>query len=199
MGEKKIEAVSAPENPYSKGSATANTRYHVGDSYTYRLLDLFTRALEREFTLTITEITDTQVIYNGGRVVTDLLGNPVRSGDGREYSPNQNYPAEFAVGRRWVSRFTMTMPKGPVDTELELRITGRERIRVPAGEFDTFVVEANGRASLPGIPFPMRSTAKAWFAPEKSRQPIAREQVRQAPNGRVVSSERQELVAFRQA
>jgi len=199
LGEKKVEVVAAPENPYSKGSAAANTRYQVGDSYTFRTLDLQTKEAGREYTLTITAVTDTEVIYNNGLVVSDLLGNPVKSGDGRRYSPNQNYPAEFSVGRRWVSRFTMTTPKGALDTELTLRISGRERIRVPAGEFDTFVVEASGRASLPGIPMPMRSTGKAWFAPEKSRLPVAREQVRIAPNGRVVSSERHELVVFRQA
>ncbi len=31
MGEKKVEVISAPENPYTKGTATANTAFKIGD------------------------------------------------------------------------------------------------------------------------------------------------------------------------
>ncbi|MBI2510190.1 MAG: caspase family protein, partial [Betaproteobacteria bacterium] len=43
LGEKKIEIVSAPENPYSKGTVAANTAYKVGDYYAYREWDLLTK------------------------------------------------------------------------------------------------------------------------------------------------------------
>jgi uncharacterized caspase-like protein len=198
LGEQKIAVVTAPENPYTKGWAAANTRYAVGDTYTYRVLDLYTKNVEREFTNTITAVTDSEVVYNNGRFVTDLLGNPRRMADGRRLSANQNYPAEFAVGKRWTSRFIVTNPKGQFDTQIDFRIAARERIRVPAGEFDTFRVEGSGTAAGSFMPFPLHVTVRHWFAPERCRLAIAREELRQAPR-RVVASERYELVAFSQS
>jgi hypothetical protein len=198
QGENKIEAVSPPQNPYSQGTGSANTRYKVGDRYTYRVLELETKNLLREITTTITAISDTEVIYNHGALVTDLLGNILSAPDGRRFSPNQNYPAEFAVGRRWTSRFTVTNPKGMAfDTQVEFRIVTRERVSVPAGEFNTFRVEASGTASTPFMRFPMQVSQKIWFAPERVRLPVAREDVRRGPKG-PIASERYELVAFMQ-
>ncbi|HXD97968.1 MAG TPA: caspase family protein, partial [Candidatus Acidoferrum sp.] len=43
-GERKIRIASAEGNPFTKGSAAANTGWSVGDSYTYRVLDRLTSA-----------------------------------------------------------------------------------------------------------------------------------------------------------
>lgn len=209
LGEKKIQIVSAPENPYSKGTVTASTAYRVGDFYSYRRIDLLTK-LEMERTrLAVTEITDTEVRYNGGRFVTDLLGNVLRFPQG-SWSPNQMVPADFSVGKRWNTRFRIMLPGKGIDAtvELELRIADRERIVVPAGTFNAFRVEARGWQTGIGWRPPgfvggnwaiLRWDRKVWYAPDQVRRPVLSEWLMFQANNAIVRSERDELVAFHQS
>ncbi len=160
QGEKKVQIASAEGNPFTKGSATASTGQTVGDSYSYRELDIFSKAEQRQFTNTITQVTESEVVYGSG-LVTDLLGNARRLANGNRLSPNQNYPFEFAVGRHWESRFIIYAPKGELDTVLNMRIVGREIIKVPAGEFNAFRVEWTGSSRIPGIGS-QRIEGRAW-------------------------------------
>jgi hypothetical protein len=89
-GEKKVEPASAIGNPYTKGSARTDFDYKVGDSYTYRVVDANTGAERRKVTDTVTQITDSEVITDSGRV-TDLLGNLLRHRDGRRLTTNQTH------------------------------------------------------------------------------------------------------------
>ena len=210
LGEKKVEAVSSAQNPYSQGSSRADLGYKVGDSYTYAQLGLETRAEQRRITQRITEITESQVIFNDGSLILDRLGNNVKLGDGRSFTPRQDQPLEYAVGRKWRTRFTTTNARGVrSDTVLDFRVTRREKITVPAGTFDCFVVEADGY-SFSGMR--IRVGVKRWIAPDKCRRPIAAQEFRRA-EGRagppsagdfrakppVFDNQRFELVAFRQA
>jgi uncharacterized caspase-like protein len=203
QGERKIEVVSSAQNPYSQGSARADTRYRVGDRYEYNVTDLTTRQLVRVARPRITQITGQEVIFNKGGMVTDLLGNLVRQGN-RRFSPNQIQPGEFAVGRRWSTRYTVTNEQGREHvTEMSLRIVRRERITVPAGTFDTFRVEAD--VSTNALTGNSVSEVKFWYAPDKLRRFVAREETRVAVGdvrrrgGRVLLAERMELVSFQQA
>src|SRR5262249_54685883 len=141
-GEKKVEVITSAQNPYTLGSATASTKYKVGDSYTYHEMDLYSKVVQGTYTATVTSITEREILYNNGRIVTDLLGNPVRARDGREYSPNQIAPLELKVGKRWSTRFTVFNPRfGRFANSQELRIVGKEKVTVPAGTFDCFRIE----------------------------------------------------------
>jgi uncharacterized caspase-like protein len=196
QGEKKIEVINSPQNPYSQGTMTASTNYRLGDAYTYNMMDLYSRVVSETFTNTVTEITDRQVIYDGGRFVTDLLGNPLRLRDGREFSSSQYYPTEFKVGKRWSSRFTTTHPKfGNFETSIDFRIIGKERITVPAGTFDCFVIEGHGQASGQ---FLLSVRGLAWLAPDRVRRPVASEALRTVQS-RTVAAERIELVKYQQS
>ena len=75
QGEKKIRADSAA-NPYSAGAAVADTDYKVGDSYSYRFLDLLSRAETSRFTRAVTQVTADEVHYSNNEI-SDLLGNPL--------------------------------------------------------------------------------------------------------------------------
>ena len=198
QGENKVEAVSAPENPYTKGTVAANTAYKVGDTYVYRRIDLLTK-LEREVQrLRVTEITETEVVYNKGRFVTDLLGNSLRFGKGAIWSPNQTVPTEFSVGKRWNTRFEVVTAKGrEAVLDLELRIAGREQVTVPAGTFNAFRVEARGWRSGGGTP-PVAQDWKTWYAPDRVRRPVASELFNQGAKG-IAASNRNELVEFHQS
>jgi hypothetical protein len=209
-GEKKVVAVSSAQNPYSQGSSRADLGYKVGDSYSYVQLGLETRAEQNRFTQRITEITEGEVIFNQGALVLDRLGNNVKIPDGRRFTPRQDQPLEYAVGKKWRTRFSVVNAQGGrSDTVLDFRITRREKITVPAGTFDCFVVEADGY-SFSGMR--VRVSVKRWMAPDKCRRPIAAQEFRRA-EGRagppmagdfrfkppVFNNQRFELTAFQQS
>lgn len=199
LGEKKIETVSAAGNPYSKGTVAANTTYKVGDTYSYRRFDLLTKLEGKPFTEQVTAITDTEVIFNRGRFVTDLLGNTLKMRNGAVWSPNQTAPSDFTVGKRWRTRFHWTRDEaGDGVVDLELRIVDRERVTVPAGTFDAFRVEADGwlRRDRASVAWDW----KTWYAPEQVRRPVAYEWFnRKGRKGHITASNRFELTAFRQS
>ena len=198
QGEKRIEIVSAAENPFTKGTVVADTRRTVGDTYTYRVTDLYTKLETERFTETITSITDTEILYSNG-VITDRLGNLRRTRDGSLYSATQFLPHEFAVGKRWTTRFKVTNPRDQTgEAELDFRIATRESITVPAGTFNAFRLEFQGWSIGPWGS--LNVIRKSWLAPDQVRRLIVSEDFRKLERiGRVISSDRQELVSYRQA
>jgi len=198
LGEKKIEVVSVPANPYSKGTARANTSFAVGDQYTHRLFDLFTKLESRTRRLTVTAITDEQVIFNQGAVVTDLLGNLVRSKQQREMSTTtrQYFVAEYSVGKKWTTRYVGTGFTGSRLTfEFDFKVVTKEQKTVPAGTFDAFKVEGLGYASdnsgsLLQIVY--------WIAPAQVNTPIAIERLYRNRSRQAYVSNGEELVSYNQ-
>jgi hypothetical protein len=202
LGEQKIAVVSVPGNPYAKGSASTDTRHKVGDSYSYRQTDLMTGEELRNVRRRITAITDTEVIYNKGVLVTDLLGNTLRHPGGAVWSPNQTVPTEFAVGRRWNTRFRIIPSKGGDSVvDLNMRIAERERITVPAGVFNAFRVEAQGWqiGEADGTRFNHHWNWKTWYSPQEVRQLVAWEWTVRGGMGRTHLALRSVLVAYQQA
>jgi uncharacterized caspase-like protein len=214
QGEKRIEAASQAGNPFTQGSARADLAYKVGDSYSYIRMKRETRELIERIERRVAEITDRHVIFGKGQRVMDRLGNLVRQGDGRRFSPRQDEPLEYFVGKRWSTRFTSKIEGrghgGETDqVELDYRITRRERVTVAAGTFDCFVTEAQGYVYTPGG-MTLELRLKNWKAPGQVRGAIISEQFRKvhATSGRAVSGrmpgtvltdERIELVAYTQS
>jgi hypothetical protein len=197
QGEKKAEVVSSAANPYSKGFARADTDYRIGDTYSYTIADLYSKVEQNTSLLTVTKLTPREVFYNEGKAVTDRLGNPRLIMGSFNISGNQSNPAEFQLGRQWSTRYTGESQIGELTTELNLRVVARESVTVPAGTFDTFRIEAHGVRF--GGKSPLQIRSKTWFAPDKVRRFVAREEVRTAGRGKVIFAERQELVYFKQS
>jgi len=197
QGEKKVQIAPQADNPYTQGSANANTDHKAGDTYVYSIKDAISRVEQRRNADTVTGVTDTQVIYDGGRLITDRLGNLVRDRAARLYSPSQFLPSEFFVGKRWETRFTVTDPTyGTFVREFEIRILRKEKITVPAGTFDCFVLEGKGGGmNAKGMGVTIAQTL--WLAPQIVRRPIARE-TRQASGRFLGTTEYAELVSYRQ-
>ena len=211
QGEKPVQIASSAGNPFTQGTARADLGYQMGDTYAYVRLDRDTREPVGKAVITVTEITDTRVIFNDGRLINDRLGNTVRLPNGDEFTPRQDQPLDYAVGKKWSTRYKMkNEERGQFSSaEFEFRITGRERITVPAGTFDCFVIEGNGW-SVGHMGAQLRLGLKRWMAPEKCRRPVVIEQFRlregllgrtgKGPKaGTFAQNERQELVAFKQA
>ncbi|MGE0873920.1 MAG: caspase domain-containing protein [Burkholderiales bacterium] len=195
QGEKPVETTSPAGNPYTAGTTRTDTAYRVGDFYTFRISDLYTNVVIREVTETVTAITDTEVIFDDGREIFDLLGNVTKRSDGRRYKGAQMLPLEFSVGRRWTTEFALVFPNGVESWNIiDFRIVGKERIAVPAGTFECFRVEGEGRAI--GREFRIKVTY--WGAPKVSRRSVAYEIHRQAGASKVIQAERWDLVAVKQ-
>ncbi len=191
QGEKKIQLASQAGNPFTKGSAFTRMA-KVGDSYTYRDLSIMTNTERRTYTTIVTQVTDTEVIHNTG-LVTDLLGNQRRTNQGYVFSPNQLAPSEFAVGKRWNTRFEVTNPKGDkYQSQQAIRIVVRQEVTVPAGTFNAFRLEGRGRNSDPRGATSVYVTR--WFVPELQR-PVLREETLWR-GGEVVYTQRLELVSY---
>lgn len=188
-GEERIAIVSDVRNPFSKGTVAARTDYRVGDSYEYRVTDLHTR-ITRIAVDVVTAVSEIEVIYNEGRLVTDPLGNSHSRGGG--VGVNNRYPAEYAVGRKWSARFRSGNSTAFV--EYKYAVVGRESITVPAGTFDAFKVEGTG-FNTNGT----RLEVAYWIAPQRVRRRVLLETWAHASTSlraTRVSSERIELVRF---
>ncbi len=202
QGEKPVEIAPSKGNPFTAGSARADTRFKTGDRWTYDQVDrtLFGRKPER-FTAVVTAITDLHVIINGGEAVRDLLGNQVRFRDGREMTPRQDQPLEYAVGKRWSTRYDISKEGKPLGrVHLDFRVAARETITVPAGTFDCFRIEATGINRLPGRPN-LELLITRWDAPDRVRLAVATEDIaRMVVGGHMETrrSQRLELVSFEQ-
>lgn len=214
QGEKKIQIGSAHGNPFTKGSAFADTGYKIGDSYTFAVDDRVKQETRR-FTQRVTQVTDNEIIFNDGRLVFDRLGNLLKLPDGRRYTGRQDYPLEFAIGKKWKTRYSVKNETGARwEPEFEFRIVRRERVTVPAGSFDCFVIEGEGWSSTEKG-FKVLHNLKRWMAPDKCRRAIVTEQFHRIEGlvgrpfdfgkkgtgriGEVLRDDRFELVAFSQS
>jgi uncharacterized caspase-like protein len=133
--------LARPANPFSAGWQPPDRRFTVGDEATYSGTD--EDGEERTFRRHVTRVSveDDRVELNGGRFVTDLQGNLLKRGNEEFEVPVQVSPAEFQVGKRWGMRFRDRRRSGEFDNSMSAQVVARERIRVPAGEFDAFRIE----------------------------------------------------------
>jgi hypothetical protein len=195
LGEKRVEIVSAPDNPYTKGTVRTDTVYRIGDSYSYRAVDILTRLELESYTRTVVEITDGDIRFADG-YVTDLMGNMLKS-QNQNRTPSQFVPVDFTVGRRWNTRFVATSvaTNYTYDVNLDLRVAGRERITVPAGTFDAFRIEGEGWDRHEKGP--RQWIVRRWHAPQQVRHFLISEITIQS-GSRIFSSRRAELTSFKQ-
>ncbi|MBU0752633.1 MAG: caspase family protein [Gammaproteobacteria bacterium] len=192
QGEKKVQVVSAAANPFSQGTAVANLDYRVGDRYEYRVSDLLTKVEGAHRVQVVTEVTASEVHYNKGKLITDLLGNMLRRpSDGATFGPSQYFATEYSVGRKWSTRYSVTAPRFSATIEMDLHVVGRETITVPAGTFDTFRIEGSGWTLEVG----QQNTLTYWVAPGKVSRAVASENLWRKGN-RIIRSDREELVSF---
>ena len=195
-GEKAIVVQAAKDNPFSKGSARVDTQFKVGERWSYREIDLFTKLELRRFTNRVSAITESEVLFNDGSLVTDLLGNFIKRPPGWQYTGAQFYIQEYALGKRWSTRFRVLTPNGfDSETEIDFRVVEREEITVPAGTFTAYRVEGDGWGRAPrGV---VKLRVVYWVAPEIKRV-VASDTKRSHFSGSVLNNERLELTACTQ-
>lgn len=202
-GEKPVRIAVATGNPFTAGTARADTAFRLGDTYAYRVFDRGSGAEMARRVQTVTQIGDSEIVFNNGQAATDLLGNPKRTPDGRKFTDAQFQPLEYAVGKQWTTRFRLVNQNAvEIDTEFSFRIVGRELISVPAGTFDCYRVEGKGISRPLHGSFSATLLNNYWMAPAQCRRAIKNEieRIGYNPRGReVLENNRLELESFKQA
>ncbi len=187
-------AASVEANPFSKGTALADFGYRVGDTYTYKTIDLLTKLETDQQTQRVTALTDSEVIFGNGRRITDYLGNLIKNPRGQTFTGSQYFVSEYRMGKTWTTRFRGTRRSGdPDEWVLDFKVVARENINVPAGTFDAFKVEGEGfnrNGNHYNITY--------WIAPDKVRQPIAMNTINRGRGGKYIANDRIELLDFKQ-
>jgi len=207
-GEKLVQVMNAPENPYTKGTARADTNFKVGDIWVYLLTDRV-KSEQRKQKQVVTAVTDNEVVINNGVLILDLLGNVVKIPNGTRFIGRQDFAVEYAIGKRWSTRVKSTQGDIEGDVQSEFRVVARENITVPAGKFDCFKVEGRGEGLSTGGGRGLRTgvahlhgEATYWIAPGLVRRPVVQEVKRTvAPSGQspyTVQWQRVELLYFQQ-
>lgn len=195
-----LAAVS--QNPYSAGRYPLGRKFTVGDTYVMRDSDLLTGVEEGKFKARVTRVDEEndRVEMNHGKRVFDLMGNLLEDPSFKADVPQQYYPAELQVGKHWKSINSVVLKQGRFagqtkNVEMDVRIPVREMIKVPAGEFNAFRIEAEGWSV--GAGNPVKIEVKFWLVPGINFF-IRRERIKRRGN-RLIESKLTELVAMRQA
>lgn len=190
-----VPQLMAPSaNPYSAGRYPLNRVYTVGDEAVVRLSDILTGMVERTDTERVTRVAyeEDRVEYNNGDTIIDLMGNPLKLGPAVFSTPIQFSPAEFQIGKKWTATYGRTKDGQTTSAYFDLEIVKRETINVPAGSFDTFLIEGHGWNTTLNL----RIEYKAWLVPGLIAS--VKSELMVSNWGRFFRTERRELVALRQ-
>lgn len=183
------------QNPYSAGRYELGRTFTVGDQAKNRISDLLSGIETEVRVATITRV-DTQadiVEINNGLITLDLMGNPM-SIRGRKFdTPLAMMPTEFQLGKKWTASNMSTVNGQRSVVTYDMRIAAVEKIRVPAGEFDVFRVEARGW----NVTNDIELTETNWLVPGLNFS-VKRDTLRRKRNGQIVFSERLELMELYQ-
>ena len=194
LGEQRVATAPHPGNPFSRGFARVDTGYSVGDEYRFRRWDRLAGSPPAELVHRVQAVSETDVTYNKGRFITDLLGNSLVSARGTRDRGRQFFVAEYAVGKRWTTRFGGTSADGkPLAIEIDLRVVGKEPVTVAGTTFEAFQVQGRGTNQRGN-----HLEYIYWIAPDRVRRALVQEHVWKDKDGKTYSSERTELVSFRQ-
>ena len=166
-------------------------RFKVGDRYEFQISDALTNVPGEKYTTRITSIEGNIVNINNGNSIQTVLGSIIKNRQGTYDPPFGGLPVELQVGKKWTSRTSNTFTDGKVyDLQMEGKITGRETVTVPAGTFQTFVIQTTTFSSSGSA-----SIFKWWVDP---RYGVAvKYEVIGRNGGRIFRSDRHEMIALK--
>jgi uncharacterized caspase-like protein len=187
--------IALSANPFSSGRYPLGRIFTVGDTASFRQTDILTGVEEKTYNPRVTRVDydEDRVEYNHGNTITDLMGNFIKNGPVEFDSPVQFIPAEFQIGKKWTAAFRRTKDGQQSNAYYDLQIVKRETISVPAGSFDTFLIEGNGWNMTNSV----RLETRLWLVPGLNFA-VRRENVNRNKRGKFAQTERHELVALRQ-
>ena len=169
----------APARP---ALASNKAGFVVGDRWRYQVVDKYKNEVVRNISYQVDQVlANGDMSWNGGGIVTTPEGN-FRSDLGvtwsmRDFRPQNDYlPKELRVGHKQDVQFVVKSVRKADNFELteehkgSLVVTGKEKIKVPAGEFEAYRIErdvnftgvqTNGSGRWFG-----RTLHTFWYVPE---------------------------------
>jgi hypothetical protein len=182
--------------PYYKGMDMHMRHYTVGDEYGMRVVDMFNKSEKPlVFKVTRVDLAEDRVEYNEGEYVSDLMGNIAKNARGSLDAPRQFYPSELYLGKKWRTHFRQSRPNGKIFTfDYEVKVVAKEKITVPAGTFEAYLLEAMGF----NVELGASIRRQIWVTPGVNAD-IAHETIVRLRNGAIDQWDRQELVSYKAA
>ena len=175
------QGVSSPGVARPPG-ASNRLGFTTGDRWRYQNVDKYKGEVVSNFSYSVDKILPNgDMSWNKGNIITSPEGNFRRdvntTFERRDYSQQSDMvPAELRVGYKQDVRFTVTARRGADNFEYTeefkgtLTVKGKERVRVPAGEFEAYKIErntdftgvqTNGNGRWYG-----HNTVIGWYVPE---------------------------------
>ncbi len=183
-------------NPYSAGFYPLGRKYTVGDEAIFRETDYLTGVEQRVYTNRVTgvDLHADRVEINSGKGIIDLMGNPLKLG-GLEFDvPRQQHPAELQVGKKWTAAYIQSRQGADANRiAIDFHVSRKEKITVPAGTFEAFLIEGWGWSLTRGAQIQFR----LWLLPRLNFA-VKWEVVTRARDGRYGEASRHELISLRQ-
>ncbi len=170
--------------------AYTGPRYKVGDVYEAQISDLLTNVPGDKVTARVTRADGDVVELNNGSIVVTALSATIKSQRGTFDPPNLGVPVELQVGKKWSGRSTQTTTDGrKLELQSESKITAIQTITVPAGTFQTYLIET----TIYGGNLTVKN--KYWMDPRYGFF-IKTEELGRF-GGRIFRSDRRELVSLK--
>jgi len=187
--------IDTSANPYSAGLYPLGRVFTVGDEATLRETDVLTGVEKRIYRAHVTRVDPDadRVEYNNGYIISDLMGNTLKSGNLSFDAPVQFTPAEIHIGKKWRAAFVRNDGGNISSAYYDIHITRREKVKVAAGEFDAFRLESQGWNTTYGH----RLEVNIWLVPGLIF-PVKREWITRDRRGHFTNTECHELVSLRQ-
>ena len=154
----------ASGNPYSAGTYALGRRFTVGDEASYAILDPFSKVRQEFDRLRITKVDldADRVELNDGASISDLMGNMLKIGPVVFDAPAQVSP-EPQLGQELIGGFRARTATVIGILDIHFQVLRREKVVVPAGEFDTFRIDGRGVGRhARGV---SRLEVRAWVVP----------------------------------
>jgi len=182
-------------NPLSAGTYALDRRFSVGDVVVYSTFDPVYRGDMRteELRVSRVDLDADRIEVNGGLIVLDAMGNPIRLGNVTFDPRLQSIPVEFQLGRKWTTRFVRIAGTQPVEGYYDYHVAARERIKIAAGEFEAFRIDAEGYSQ-----FGTQLLSVAWLVPGFNFALRSELRRRDGRSLRVIDAEAREMVSCRQ-
>lgn len=166
----------------------------IGDSWTFQVIDGFTKDIVVLITQRVVEITPKEV-----SVRVEWKGRPNRSlwvfdhqwrlidDSTRRYEPYRpDFQFPLGVGTQWEKDFQLTVYQTGTSFSnfTRAKVVGKENVTVPAGNFDAFKIEAlNESRSNAEDGSISKTELTIWYSPDVRR--FVKQEIRVIANGRV--------------
>ena len=173
----------------------ANLAYHgdrfkVGDEYQFKVTDLLTNIPGESYVNSVSSVESGVIRFNNENDIRTSLGGVIKSRRSSYDPPYLGFPVEFQLGKKWTGQSTQKRNDGITrQLHYESKIIARETITVPAGTFQTYVIETLATSHNVSLKI------KAWVDPRYG-YPIKYEEIGRTPWS-IISSDRLELVAIK--